>query len=139
MAMNSGRLIARHPLPNGLTLEFWDHSRPVAGDRFFIRLEARIAIPVQADTLPPELKPHAPQVIRALGEELIFSQQDERNFIAASEAPVILKDMQDRILALAPGYFGHADFAARFIRRKFAEQQELSRLQRSATEKVDCT
>jgi hypothetical protein len=25
--------------------------------------------------------------------------------------------MQNRILALAPGYFGHADFAARFIRK----------------------
>ena len=37
----------------------------------------------------------------------------------------LLKDMQDRILALASGYFGHADFAARFIRKKFAEQQEL--------------
>jgi hypothetical protein len=35
--------------------------------------------------------------------------------------------MQDRILALAPGYFGHADFAARFIRRKYAEWRERQR------------
>jgi hypothetical protein len=37
--------------------------------------------------------------------------------------------MQDRILALAPGYFGRADFAAKFIRKKFAEQQELEQWQ----------
>ena len=41
--------------------------------------------------------------------------------------------MSDRILALAPGYFGHADFAARFIRKKCAEQQELWQWQRLDT------
>jgi hypothetical protein len=129
MTTNSPRLIARHPLDNGLTLEFWDHSRPVAGDRRYVLLETRITIPVRADTLPPELKPLATQVLGALGQEIIFSQQEARNFIAASEAPAILQDMQDRILALAPGYFGHADFAARFIRRTYAAYQVRQRLQ----------
>jgi hypothetical protein len=124
MTINSARLIARHLLNNGLTLEFWDHSRPVAGDRRYVLLETRITIPVRADTLPAELKTLADQVTGALGQEITFSQQEARNFIAASEAPETLKDMQDRILALAPGYFGHADFAARFIRRKYAEWQE---------------
>ena len=129
MVMNSGRLIARHPLDNGLSLEFWDHSRPVAGDRRYVLLETRVVIPVRADTLPPDLKAQAPQVLGALGEEITFSQKEERNFIAASEAPGLLKDMQDRILALAPGYFGHAEFATRFIRRKFTEGEELRRWQ----------
>jgi hypothetical protein len=133
MAMNSPRLLDRHPLANGLTLELWDHSRPLVGDRWFVRLEARIAIPVRSETLPPELKAHAAQVVGALGEEIIFSQEEARNFIAASEASALLKDMQDRILALAPGYFGHADFAARLIRKKFAAQQELRQWQRLDT------
>jgi hypothetical protein len=132
-AMNSPRLLDRHPLDNGLTLELWAHSRPVAGDRWFVCLEARIVIPVRVETMPTELKAHAAQVVGALGEEIIFSQQEERNFIAASEAPGLLQDMQDRILALAPGYFGHADFAARFIRKKFAERQELQQWQRLDT------
>ncbi len=129
MVMNSARLIARHPLDNGLTLEFWDHSRPVAGDRWYVLLETRVVIPVWADTLPADLKAQAPQVVGVLGEEITFSQREERNFIAAPEAPGLLKDMQDRILTLAPAYFGHADFAARFIRRKFAEEQALRRWQ----------
>jgi hypothetical protein len=129
MTINSARLIARHPLNNGLTLEFWDHSRPVAGDRRYVLLETRITIPVRADTLPPELQGLADQVIEALGQEITFSQQEARNFIGASEAPAILQDMQDRILALAPSYFGHADFAARFIRRTYAAYQERRRLQ----------
>jgi hypothetical protein len=136
-AMNSPRLLDRHLLLNGLSLELWDHSRPVAGDRWFVCLEARIAIPVQAETLPSELQAHTALVVEALGEELIFSHQEERNFIAASEAPGLLTDMQDRILALAPGYFGHADFAARFIRKKFAEHQALRQWQSLDTRKDD--
>ena len=131
--MNSPRLLDRHPLDNGLTLEFWDHSRPLVGDRRFVCLVAWIAIPVRAETLPAELKAHAARVVEALGEEIIFSQRQERNFIAASEAPALLRDMHDRMLALAPGYFGHAEFAARFIRRKCAEQQELRQWQRLDT------
>ena len=128
--MNSPRLLARHLLSNGLTLELWDHSRPVAGDRWFVCLAARIVSPVRAEALPPELQAHAARVSAALGEELVFSRREERNFIAASEAPAVLKDMQDRILAQAPGYFGHAEFAARFIRKKFAEHQALRQWQR---------
>ena len=131
--MNCPRLLDRHLLANGLTLEFWDHSRPLVGDRWFVSLEARIAMPVRAETLPPELKAQAALVVGALGEEIIFSQQEARNFIAASVAPGLLQDMQDRILALAPGYFGRADFTARFIRKKFAEQQELQQWQRLDT------
>jgi hypothetical protein len=124
MAINPAQLIARHPLDNGLTLEFWDHSRPVAGDRWLVVLETRIAVPVRADTLPPELQGQAAAVAEALGEEIVFSHRDERNFIAPTEVSAILNDMQDRGLAMAPRYFGHADFAAGFIRKTYADHQE---------------
>ena len=123
MSMDSGRLVLRQPLPNGLTLELWDHSRPVAGDRWYTLMETRIAIPVRADSLPPDLKPLADQVVQALGAEIIFSHQEERNFIAASEHPSLLKDMQDRILKLALSYFGHENFAPKFIRKTYAAHQ----------------
>lgn len=119
MAMNLGRLISQQPLANGLTLELWDHSRAVAGDRWFVVLEARIVVPVREETLPPELKTLADQVVKALGHEIIFSRQEERNFISTTELPNLLKDMQDRVLAMAPGYFGHGDFAAKFIRKTY--------------------
>ena len=92
---------------------------------------------MRAETLPPELKADAAPVVEALGEEIIFSHTEERNFIAASEAPGLLKDMQERILKLAPGYFGHADFAARFIRKKVAELEALRQWQRLDTRAGD--
>jgi len=72
-----------------------------------------------------------------LGNEITFSHKDERNFVAATEAPEILKNMQYRFLDMASGYFGHPDFAARFIRGKFAEKQELRRWQRLDTRQGD--
>ena len=116
---------------------FWDYSRPIAGDRWFVLLEVRIAIPIRPDTLPLELRDQAGRVKEALGDEIIFSHKNERNFIAATEAPKILKEMQDRFLDMAPGYFGHPDFAARFIRGKFAEKQTLQRWQRLDTRQGD--
>jgi len=136
-AMNSERLISRHPLNNGLTLEFWDYSRPIAGDRWFVLLEVRIAIPIRLGNLPAELRGQIDQVKETLGDEIIFSQKNERNFIAATEAPIILKDMQDSFLDMAPRYFGHPDFAPRFIRGKFAQKQELQRWQRLDTRQDD--
>jgi hypothetical protein len=135
--MNSARLLSRHPLRNGLILEFWDYSRPIAGDRWFVLLEVRIVMPIRLDTLPPELRGQIDQVKETLGDEIIFSQKNERNFIAATEAPKILKDMQASFLDMAPGYFGHPDFAPRFIRGKFAQKQELLRWQRLDTRQDD--
>ncbi|MEN6318642.1 MAG: hypothetical protein ABFD82_07800 [Syntrophaceae bacterium] len=135
--MNTERLISRHPLNNGLTLEFWDYSRPIAGDRWFVLMDVRITIPIRSDTVPPELQGRADQIREVLGDEIIFSHKDERNFIAATEAPKILKDMQNRFLDMAPSYFGHPDFAARFIRGKFAEKQEQQRWQRLDTRQDD--
>ena len=135
--MNPEKFISRHLLNNGLTLEFWDYSRPIAGNRWFVLLEIRIAIPIRPDTLPPELRGQADQIREALGGEIIFSQKDERNFIAITEAPQILKNMQDRFLDMAPGYFGHPDFAAGFIRGEFVKKKELQRWQRLDTRQDD--
>ena len=123
MVINSERLVHRQPLPNGLTLELWDHSRAIAGDRWYALMETRIIIPVKK-YLPPDLKPHADQVVEALGEGIVFSRQEERNFIATAEITDIIQEMQDRMLQLVPGYFGHRDFPAKFIRKTYLAWQE---------------
>jgi hypothetical protein len=119
--MKSEKIVSRHPLANGLTLEVFDQSRPVAGDRWLVVLEARIKVPVTVEALPGELKSRVDQVTAALGEEIVFERRDERNFIGAAEVPAVFKDMTERLLELAPGYLGHPEFAPRIIRKKYAE------------------
>jgi hypothetical protein len=86
-------------------------------------LEARLAIAVSAATLPPDLMGQEAEISRALGPEIIFSQRNERIFIAADEYPATLKEIEARLLALAPAYLGHPEFAGRFIRKRFTEFQ----------------
>jgi hypothetical protein len=132
--MTPEKLFSRHPLDNGLILEFWDLSRPMAGDRWLVVLEARIAIPVDAATLPPDLKGQEAEISGALGPEIVFSQRDERIFIAVDEYPATLKEIEARILTLAPSYLGHPEFAGRFIQKRFREFQEKERWQRQQTQ-----
>ena len=120
-------LLLRQSLPNGLVLELYDRSRPMAGDRWQVVLEARLAIALSAVPLPADLQERAPEIMEALGPEIIFVHQDIRHFIDFREVPAILQEMQDRVLEELAGYLGHPNFAGRYIRKKFAEHQERQR------------
>uniref|UniRef100_A0A7C3Z348 Uncharacterized protein n=1 Tax=Desulfobacca acetoxidans TaxID=60893 RepID=A0A7C3Z348_9BACT len=117
-------LLYRRTLPNGLILEFYDRSRPMAGDRWQVILEVRLPITVSAAILPPDLADRAQEVIAALGPEVIFIQQEVRHFIDRREVSALLTEMQTRLLQGLEGYLGHPEFGGRFIRKKFAEYQE---------------
>lgn len=125
--MNSERLLCRQTLANGLNLELLDHSRPLAGDRWLVKLEVRVAIPVTAETLPPELKERCQEVVEALGPEITFRKEDVRHFIDQREVPELREKMQARLLRGLTSYLGHPDFAGRYLRKKFAEYEERQR------------
>jgi hypothetical protein len=125
--MTTKGLLLRQALPNGLILEFYDRSRPMAGDRWQVVLEVRVPIAVSAGTLPADLKDRAPEVVAALGPEISFTQQEIHYFIDVREVPALLAEMQERLLQGLSGYLSHPDFAGRYIRKKFTEHQERQR------------
>lgn len=125
--MNPAKLLSRHTLNNSLVLEFWDLSRPVAGDRWQVVVEARVAAAVTAESLPPDLRPQSAQIVTALGEEAVFIKQEVRNFVAASELASQLARITEQLRASLRGYLGHPEFAARFIRKRYADYQERQR------------
>jgi|YNPNPStandDraft_1061719.scaffolds.fasta_scaffold00837_15 hypothetical protein len=125
--MTSQRLLCQKTLPNGLNLELLDHSRPLAGDRWLVKLEVRVAIPVAEAHLPPDLKERYQEVVEALGPEVIFRKEDVRHFIDQREVPELREKMQARLLQGLLAYLGHPDFAGRYLRKKFAEYEERQR------------
>jgi hypothetical protein len=116
-------LLRRRPLLNGLTLEFYDLSRPMAGDRWQVILEVRLPVAVNAATLPPDLAHRGPEVMAALGPEIVFSQQEVHYFIDHRAVAALLQEIETRLWEGLQGYLGHPDFAGRYLRKKFAEQQ----------------
>lgn len=125
--MTTKSLLLRRSLPNGLLLELYDRSRPMAGDRWQVILEVSVPIPVNEAALPADLKERAPEVIAALGPEIIFTQQEIHHFVDAREVSALLQEMEKRLLQGLSDYLGHPDFAGRYIRKKFAEYQEKQR------------
>jgi hypothetical protein len=117
-------LLLRHQLANGLILEFYDLSKPMAGDRWQVVLEARLPIAVDASTLPPDLADRAPEVRAALGPEIVFTQQEVHYFIDVHTVPGLLQEIQTRLLQGLESYLGHPDFAGRYLRKKFIEHQK---------------
>jgi hypothetical protein len=120
-------LLLRQSLSNGLVLEVYDHSRPMAGDRWQVILEVRVPIPVSEEVLAGDLKERAAEVIEALGPEITFSLQEIHHFIDAREVPALLEEMQNRLLQGLSEYLSHSDFARRYLKKKFAEYQERQR------------
>lgn len=120
-------MVSRHPLDNGLTLEFWDLSRHTAGDRWQVTLEARIAVPVRPEFLPPELQENWQEVADALGAEVYFRHQETRNFVDERQMPELLKEMETRLLQGMKRYASHPQFGPRFLRRRYDEHLERSR------------
>ena len=43
------KLVDEMTLDNGITLELWDESRPLAGDRWMVSFVARIQVPVEPE------------------------------------------------------------------------------------------
>jgi hypothetical protein len=119
--MQTEKVLARHALPTGLTLEFWDLSKHTAGDRWQVVVEVRLAVPVTPGNLPPELQDKQDQVIAAVGSPVLFTKREVRNFIAAGELPELIDTIVDELVASLKGYLGHPQFAPRFLRKRFQE------------------
>ncbi|MFP3866566.1 MAG: hypothetical protein ACLFUU_00185 [Desulfobacteraceae bacterium] len=120
----TGQLKSRIILDNGLTLEIWDRSRPVAGDRWQVTMEARINIPLRENFLAPSERHLSDRIRAALGPEVLFCQQKVRNFIAVDQVPQVFEGLQRRFLQSTQTYLGHRDFPGKFILKKFSEYQE---------------
>jgi hypothetical protein len=125
--MTTERLLCQHPLKSGLTLEFWDRSRPVAGDRWQVVLEARLAVAVTQAHLPENLQADLDDVSRMLGPQAVFSKEEVRHFVAAAAVPQLLQELQAMLLKSLQNYLGHPAFPAKFIGKKFAEAREQQR------------
>lgn len=116
------KLLELIKLPNGLELEFWDESRPVAGDRWYVGLRALVPIPI------PEASEDTGQGIalikEALGKEACYQHLMERHFISCEQVPSVLREMRESFLANSLQYVSHPEFPTRFLLSKAMEVEK---------------
>lgn len=117
--------ISVHHFDNGLSLECLDGSKKIAADRWYVCVWFRMNIPVEErwfDNHPLDADKFQ-QIRRLLGEMVIFEQKKERNFIDDDQKDQIVKEICDSAMETVLKYLGHDDFAAKYILKRFADQQ----------------
>ena len=108
-------------LSNGLKLDFYDISRKLAGDRWYVGLIARIDIPLIDSLLTNQhLSHYSVEGIRnALGESVRFQQKRERHYIDKREKDDLLNDLMDSFIKRTLNYLSLPDFPGKYILNEF--------------------
>jgi len=108
-------------LTNGLKLDFYDVSRKLAGDRWYVGMIVRIDIPLNDFLLTnQQFSGYTDKEIRkALGESVTFQQKRERHYIDEREKDALLKGLMDSFIKSTLNYFSHPDFPGNYVLKEF--------------------
>ena len=114
-------------LENGLELSLFDASQPMIGDRWLIKLIARIDIPdEQIETFAAEQNIDRKFLMRLLGEPVAFSQERTRKFVDTDEREAVLQEMIESVETSFKDYTSHPDFARKFLRKEYLQARQRS-------------
>jgi len=114
-------LIKSIELSNGLKLDFYDISRKLAGDRWYVGLIARINIPLIDSLLTNQHLSHysVEEIRNTLGESFRFQQKRERYYIDVREKDDLLNDLMDSIIKRTLNYLSLPDFPGKYVLKEF--------------------
>jgi len=119
-------LIETITLPNGLILELWDKSRPMAGDRWLISLLAKIEVPVLPEyfsTLDNGEQAYR-DLLAAYGDPLVFTQEKTRHFVDEKDTKNMLAELCQRFKDNLLSYLGNPRFASLYVMKKYGDLQD---------------
>lgn len=119
-------LIETITLPNGLILELWDKSRPIAGDRWLISLLAKVEVPVLPEylsTLENSEQAYS-DLLAAYGDPLIFTQEKNRHFVDEKDTKDVLAGLCQRFKDNLLAYLGNPRFASLYVMKKYGDLQD---------------
>ena len=119
-------LIETVTLPNGLILELWDQSRPMAGDRWLISLLAKMEVPVLLEhfsTLDNGEQAYR-DLLAAYGDPLVFTQEKTRHFVDEKDTKDVLAGLCQRFKDNLLSYLGNPRFASLYVMKKYGDLQD---------------
>jgi hypothetical protein len=124
-------------LENGLTVELWDKSRSMVGDRWKITVIAQIDIPVEKAFLESNgnIPINFDEMKKLLGESVRFEKKMERFFIDEKEREKITREIIDSLLESLFPYLSHPQFCKRFITIEFAKAKRKRLLHKQQEQK----
>lgn len=127
MGIMEEKLIEQKQLASGMVLSVYDRSKKVAGDRFFVKVECEVALPVQADFFgkrnenDPEL---FEKIKQKIGETILFLISKERNFIAETDKDAAVSELIDQVSSNMFAYLDNPVFAQKLLAHKYKETKK---------------
>jgi hypothetical protein len=120
------KLIETITLPNGLILELWDNSKPMAGDRWLVCLLAKVEVPVSPEHF--SIMNNSEQAYRDLlavyGDPLVFTQEKTRHFVDENNLKKVLAELCQRFKDNLLSYLGNPKFASLYVMKKYGDLQD---------------
>ena len=122
------KLIQTIELKNRMKLTLYDGSRKLAGDRWLIKLIARMEIPVSDVTFHSvsQTTETANEIQNALGEKVLFEQKRERFFIDETEKETVFKEVYDNFVNSTLEYLSNDAFQERHFGRQILSDEQLT-------------
>ena len=120
------KLIKTMELKNGMTLNFYDASRPLSGDRWLISLIVRMEIPVGEVSINDGHKSIeiVNEIKKVLGEKVLFELKRERIFVGDSEKQTVFEEVYDFFIDSVLDYLSNKAFPKRYVLKKYREKVE---------------
>lgn len=120
------KLIKTIVLGNGLILEIYDQSREIAGDRWLVKMAAKMDIRIDRLHLGDGLNKQVS--LNSLKESfdnfIRYEQKRERNFVGDQQKDTVFNDLVTSFLTSTRKYLSHPNFAARYAVREYLRQQQ---------------
>jgi hypothetical protein len=119
-------------LDNGLVLEMYDRSRPVAGDRWMVGFGARIEVVVKPGLLSDLATSNLSfeDLRRVVGEKAVYRYEKVRNFIDAEQKADVFRALKENFLKTNLVYLSSVQFPRKLILRNYFDAQHPERMWR---------
>ncbi|MFC1512817.1 hypothetical protein ACFL5J_00010 [Thermodesulfobacteriota bacterium] len=121
------QLIKETKLANGLTLSFSDCCKLVAADRWLVKMQGEMILPL-ADVAWSDADNEDPQLLarikERLGESISYILSKERNFIGATEKDAVLADLVSQVENNLLGYLSDPSFPQKLFLQRYEEMRQ---------------
>ena len=124
------KLIKTIVLGNGLILEIYDYSQKVAGDRWLVKMVAKIDISIDYLTdnsrESSKLNFQVDELKKFFDACVRYEHKRERNFISEKEKDLVFNDLLMSYLESTQAYLSHPDFPLRYAAREYLKKKQQS-------------
>lgn len=102
-------------------LQCIDQSKQIAADRWYVCVSVEVAVPVEKKWFDNHQLDEGmfKRIKSALGEEVIFRQKIERNFVSEDQKEDVVKSICDGAAEMGKNYLSSQNFAYKFILKEF--------------------